>query len=84
MSPELVTVLVAGQRRARGNQPQIPPSGTHRPPPHPTRLRREASTVGRLAEAQERQCLGEVSALEDSLRHIRSRKAQAVAGSDQR
>jgi hypothetical protein len=44
----------------------------------------EASTVGRLAEAQERQWLGEVSALEDSLRHIRSRKAQAVASSDQR
>ena len=38
----------------------------------------EASTVSRLAEAQERQWLGEVSALEDNLRHIRSRKAQTA------
>ena len=43
----------------------------------------EASAVSRLAEARERQWLGEVSALEDCLRHIRSRKAQAVAGPDQ-
>jgi hypothetical protein len=36
----------------------------------------EASAVSRLAEARERQWLGEVGALEDSLRHICSRKAQ--------
>jgi hypothetical protein len=34
----------------------------------------EASTRSRLAEARERQWLGEVSALEDSLRHIRAKK----------
>jgi hypothetical protein len=39
----------------------------------------EASTVSRIAEARERQWLGEVGALEDSLRHIRSRKTQAGA-----
>jgi hypothetical protein len=39
----------------------------------------EASAISRLAEARERQWLGEVSALEDSLRHIRSRKTQAAA-----
>jgi hypothetical protein len=39
----------------------------------------EVSTVSRLAEARERQWLGEVSALEDNLRHIRSRKAQTTA-----
>jgi hypothetical protein len=41
----------------------------------------EASTVSRLTEARERQWLGEVSALEDNLRHIRSRKAQASVSS---
>jgi hypothetical protein len=39
----------------------------------------EASTVSRLAEARERQWLGEVTALEANLRHIRSRKTQAAA-----
>jgi hypothetical protein len=36
----------------------------------------EASTRSRLAEARERQWLGEVSALEDSLRHIRAKKSR--------
>jgi hypothetical protein len=34
----------------------------------------EASTRSRLAEAREHQWLGEVSALENSLRHIRAKK----------
>jgi hypothetical protein len=39
----------------------------------------EASTRSRLTEARSRQWLGEVSALEDSLRHIRVKKTQAAA-----
>jgi hypothetical protein len=39
----------------------------------------EASTISRLAEARERQWLGEVSALEDSLRHIRAKKTEVQA-----
>jgi hypothetical protein len=39
----------------------------------------EASTRSRLTEARSRQWLGEVSALEDSLRHIRAKKTQAAA-----
>lgn len=39
----------------------------------------EASTRSRLSEARSRQWLGEVSALEDSLRHIRVKKTQAAA-----
>ncbi|MGD0706114.1 MAG: hypothetical protein ABSA02_40310 [Trebonia sp.] len=41
----------------------------------------EASTVSRLTEARERQWLGEVSGLEDKLRHIRSRKTRASVSS---
>ena len=39
----------------------------------------EASTRSRLTEARSRHWLGEVSALEDSLRHIRVKKTQAAA-----
>jgi predicted component of type VI protein secretion system len=36
-----------------------------------------ANAIERLAEAQERVWLGEVAALEDSLKHLRQRHAEA-------